>query len=876
MAGGMLLFAVLVTAWATGSPAAAAGSASSGKRASPAAPLAAAAAVSLKQPPAPRHGHHPPQQHAGRCVGTVGSWCSGFAAQPLVPYRRPPIRGAPCPGDCSGVGVCHGDTGACDCPAGWGGPACADPAKRPCTRAYRTPRDSPAPNSHIGPDKRDLDWAAPGSTFSRRAPRARRPHIAACYCDPELGSPKHGRLPPPPGSPPGAPPLRRGRPLPYPCSHLADDGRGRGMGNWATWGVAYDKVYGPGGWCVADAPQVAECRCELDGMGGPGCDLPGESFCPNQCGGRGRCDLGFCRCDAGWWGLDCAHAARGGAAAEGPVRLPPWLAELAVDPWSAGARAGGVGARGRRRPLVYVYDVPAAYVSRMLQYRMYRDLCVWRWFDAEYDNATLTSAYPYGAEPLFLEMLLMSGHRTLDPEEADFFYVPLLATCWMHPVSGWADHPWWYVDTWSRVSHAVVMTSELLAWVKGAHPYWNASGGSDHLWLFAHDEGACWAPAEVYESSVILTHWGRLDRDPASGTSYGPDNYTADVTDDPFNPAGFTRLIGRHACYTPGKDVVIPLFRGPDRYHASPYLGAPQAPRDILLFHRGRMGDKDGPAFSRGVRQQVAKVAKAQRWRERYNISVGGYDEIEGDYSELLARSVFCLVAAGDGWSARFDDAMLHGCIPVVVIDKVVGPWGHQLRWQAFSVRVAQADTPRLPEILLAISNDRVRQMQRAMAAVWHRFAWLGHPLLHRQAREVAAANAAAAAETRTKGLLGADADDKPWLRPLAPGQWRDDAFGTVMQVLHHKLEQRRAAAAAGGAAAGAAAGAAPGAARGGEDGGGAPQKRHRHHHQPWQQQQHHQVEEEEVEGGGGGEGGQAEHPHHHRPHPLPAGGQRR
>lgn len=29
--------------------------------------------------------------------------------------------------------------------------------------------------------------------------------------------------------------------------------------------------------------------------------------------------------------------------------------------------------------------------------------------------------------------------------------------------------------------------------------------------------------------------------------------------------------------------------------------------------------------------------------------------------SELLTRSVFCLVAAGDGWSARFDDAMLHG-----------------------------------------------------------------------------------------------------------------------------------------------------------------------------------------------------------------------
>ncbi len=30
----------------------------------------------------------------------------------------------------------------------------------------------------------------------------------------------------------------------------------------------------------------------------------------------------------------------------------------------------------------------------------------------------------------------MSRHRTLDPEEADFFYVPVLSTCWFHPVSG--------------------------------------------------------------------------------------------------------------------------------------------------------------------------------------------------------------------------------------------------------------------------------------------------------------------------------------------------------------------------------------------------------------------------------------------------------
>ena len=47
------------------------------------------------------------------------------------------------------------------------------------------------------------------------------------------------------------------------------------------------------------------------------------------------------------------------------------------------------------------------------------------------------------------------------------------------------------------------------------------------------------------------------------------------------------------------------------------------------------------------------------------------YDNVKGDYSELLSASIFCLVIAGDGWSARMDDATLHGCIPVIIMDEV-------------------------------------------------------------------------------------------------------------------------------------------------------------------------------------------------------------
>lgn len=60
-----------------------------------------------------------PAAHLPRCAGTTGRWCGSYLAQAPVAYKGPPpVRGKRCPGGCSGVGVCHGDSGVCDCPAG--------------------------------------------------------------------------------------------------------------------------------------------------------------------------------------------------------------------------------------------------------------------------------------------------------------------------------------------------------------------------------------------------------------------------------------------------------------------------------------------------------------------------------------------------------------------------------------------------------------------------------------------------------------------------------------------------------------------------------------------------------------------------------------
>ena len=59
-----------------------------------------------------------------------------------------------------------------------------------------------------------------------------------------------------------------------------------------------------------------------------------------------------------------------------------------------------------------------------------------------------TSHHPY--LPAFLpaclqgfhEMLATSPHRTFDPEEADFFFMPIYGSCMIFPIMGWADFPW--------------------------------------------------------------------------------------------------------------------------------------------------------------------------------------------------------------------------------------------------------------------------------------------------------------------------------------------------------------------------------------------------------------------------------------------------
>ena len=66
--------------------------------------------------------------------------------------------------------------------------------------------------------------------------------------------------------------------------------------------------------------------------------------------------------------------------------------------------------------------------------------------------------------------------------------------------------------------------------------------------------------------------------------------------------------------------------------------------------------------------QPLARPGPAgdEGWWEKHGIWVGETNPpgVDASYSELLASSVFCFSLMGDGFSARFDDAVIHGCAP--------------------------------------------------------------------------------------------------------------------------------------------------------------------------------------------------------------------
>ncbi len=248
-----------------------------------------------------------------------------------------------------------------------------------------------------------------------------------------------------------------------------------------------------------DASFACSCGCYPEMHEGPLCENIKESYCPAQCSGRGECMSGFCKCKVGWFGTDCARKKAGMEMERPDLASRPWIRQAVGQPPSASddllmAGEGAVGGNTstlrsemtaakhkRRRPFIYIYDLPPDYNARLLQvdllcckgrffiliclfsqYKLNDWACSWRLFRGDNSSTFNVMDNGYSIETYLHEAMLLSSHRTFDPLEADFFYVPVFVACLMWPVLGWADFPYYYApDNEIRPMHAANIVLEV-------------------------------------------------------------------------------------------------------------------------------------------------------------------------------------------------------------------------------------------------------------------------------------------------------------------------------------------------------------------------------------------------------------------------------
>ncbi|KAK4408471.1 putative glucuronoxylan glucuronosyltransferase IRX7 [Sesamum angolense] len=141
---------------------------------------------------------------------------------------------------------------------------------------------------------------------------------------------------------------------------------------------------------------------------------------------------------------------------------------------------------------VYVYELPSKYNSDWLS----NERC---------------SSHLFASELAIHRGLMRSDVRTLDPWEADFFFVPVYVSCNFSTVNGFP-----------AIGHARSLIASAIEHVSAQLPFWNRSLGADHVFVASHDFGSCFHTLDV-EHVVIPpyippeTVRATLEKSPAAG-----------------------------------------------------------------------------------------------------------------------------------------------------------------------------------------------------------------------------------------------------------------------------------------------------------------------------------------------------------------------
>ncbi|GAA6003256.1 hypothetical protein JCM10207_001828 [Rhodosporidiobolus poonsookiae] len=399
-------------------------------------------------------------------------------------------------------------------------------------------------------------------------------------------------------------------------------------------------------------------------------------------------------------------------------------------------------------PKIYVYDLPPS--LRLPESTVSQ--CRWSAYNSELLLHDLL-VKPPAASPVPAD----HPHHTLftsNPDEADFFFVPLfpacnLFNCWVR--AGWTKTERCNVDEG--------YTQPVMQHIREAHPHWNASGGADHLLTHPMDYVDGYYTTEsraAMNASTYLVTVGDLRPAPygkyfrawrdlviPSSThllnSYflNPMDYLDEHGRPLETPRGNAHPKRRGEAAPSHAEIFVPSPPAPlsllDRLGELFYLlrhgSAALSERDTLAIFRGGVGEPtDGESYSLGIRSLFFPSSGDPSLPPFSSTPRAGFSSLPDfdiapasepdDYARRLARSKFGLAPPGYTLdTTRLYEYLAFGVVPVFIgtgprAGQVL-PFETDIDWASFSLFIPRERAHETPRILRAVGEEEYERLRR-------------------------------------------------------------------------------------------------------------------------------------------------------------------
>lgn len=271
------------------------------------------------------------------------------------------------------------------------------------------------------------------------------------------------------------------------------------------------------------------------------------------------------------------------------------------------------------------------------------------------------------------ERFLKNVVRVDKQEEADLFYIPFFTTISFFLL---------------EKQQCKALYREALKWVTD-QPAWKRSEGRDHI-LPVHHPWSFKSVRRFMKKAI----WILPDMD-STGNWYKPGEVWLE------------------------KDIILPYVPNV-KVCDTKCLSESESRRDTLLFFRGRLKRNAGGKIR-------SKLVTELNGVEGVVIEEGtSGDAGKEAATKGMRRSIFCLNPAGDTpSSARLFDAIVSGCIPVIVSDELELPFEGILDYRKIALFVSSSDAIQpgwLITFLKSVSPGSIKRMRANLAKYMRHF----------------------------------------------------------------------------------------------------------------------------------------------------------